>query len=159
MAQFMNRLGKVTTPVVLHKELYITTNLAIGSPAGGVLLCQTDEDFAVTGYARIARFSANVYGVPVSQYAWLIGWWKYSIDAGVNWDNVPNTTSQRDWAGPGQVVGFSVMAPPMELEVGTTYRFALFGSGMGGPYTFNPFGCQIEVVIANHNRTASPLDE
>ena len=34
MAVFMNRLGKALTPVVLHKELYLTTNVTVGSPAG-----------------------------------------------------------------------------------------------------------------------------
>ena len=157
MAVFMNRLGKALTPVVLHKELYLTTNVTVGSPAGGQLLCQMDNDYAVTDFPRTARFSATVYGVPLAT-AWLVGWWRYSTDAGTTWNNVPNTTTQRDWAGTGQVAGFSVMAPPMDLEVGTSYRFALFGSAMGSTYTFNPFGCQIEAVITNRNAATSPFD-
>ena len=157
MAAFMNRLGKALTPVVLHKEQYWTTNVTVGSPAGGVLLCGTDSDYAVTDFPRTARFNATVYGVPLST-AWLVGWWRYSVDAGTTWNNVPNAISQRDWAGTGQVAGFSVMAPPMDLEAGTSYRFALFGSAMGQTYTFMPFGCQIEVVITNRNPATSPLD-
>lgn len=159
MALFMNRLGKAMTPIVLHKEHQVASNVTIGSPAGGVLLCQFDEDFPVTGYTRLARFHANVYGVPVVGPSWLVGWWKYSTDNGTNWTNVPNALTQRDWADYGQVAGFSVSAPPMELAVGTTYRFALFGSGMGSSYMYYPFGCQIEVVISNHNPLVSPLDQ
>jgi hypothetical protein len=51
------------------------------------------------------------------------------------------------------------MAPPMDLAAGTSYRFALVGSAMGGPYTFDVFGCQIQVVIDNRNPQSSPMDE
>ena len=54
---------------------------------------------------------------------------------------------------------FTVLAAPMDLDVGTTYRFALFGTGNSGTFTFNPFGCQLDVVVTNRNPATSPLDE
>jgi hypothetical protein len=159
MAQFMYRLGKAFTPVVLHKEVYVTNDMQIAPSGTGVLLCQFDDEYTPTGFPRTARFYANVYAVPISPAAWLIGWWKYSTDNGTTWNNVPNATTQRDWAAGGSVLGFSVMAPPMDLDVGTNYRFALVGSAMGGPYTFDVFGCQIQVVVDGRNPQLSPLDE
>jgi len=159
MAMFMHRLGKALTPVVLHKELYVTTDMQIAPSSTGVLLCQFDNEYTPTGFPRTARFNANVYAVPLSPAAWLIGWWKFSTDNGTTWTNVPNATTQRDWAGYGQVLGFSVMAPPMDLDVGTSYRFALVGSAMGGPYTFDVFGCQIQVVVDSRNPQSPPFDE
>lgn len=159
MALFMNRLGKALTPVVLHKEVYVTNDVQIAPSPTGVLLCQFDNEYTPAAFPRTARFYANVYAVPLSPAAWLIGWWKFSTDNGATWTNVPNGTTQRDWAGAGQVLGFSVMAPPMDLDVGTGYRFALVGSAMGGPYTFDVFGCQIQVVVDNRNPASSPMDE
>jgi hypothetical protein len=157
MAAFMNRLGKALTPVVLHKEVYTATDMQIAPSPTGVVLCQFDDAYTPTGFPRTARFYANVYAVPL-QTAWLIGWWKFSTDNGTTWTNVPNATTQRDWADSGQTLGFSVMAPPMGLAVGTSYRFALVGSAMGGPYWFDVFGCQIQVVVDNRNPATSPLD-
>ena len=159
MALFMHRLGKALTPAVLHKEVYVTNDIQLIPSTTGELLCQFDDAYTPTGFPRTARFYANVYAVPLSQAAWLIGWWKYSTDNGSTWTNVPNATTQRDWAAYGSVLGFSVMAPPMTLAVGTSYRFGLFGSAMGGPYTFDVFGCQIQVVVDNGNAPPVPPDQ
>jgi hypothetical protein len=161
MAQFMNRLGKAITPVVLHKQGY-QNNVTVSSGTDpGTLACET-VDYLVEGYPRTARFLGFYYGVPMSSAAWLHAYWKYSTDAGVTWTNVGtwgvDTYYTRDWAGYGQVAGTGLMAPPMALDVGTTYRFGLFLSGIGAAYTYNPIMCQIEVTILGANPATSPRD-
>ncbi|MDH4182313.1 MAG: hypothetical protein OEV46_09895 [Betaproteobacteria bacterium] len=161
MALFMHRLGKALTPVVLHKQASVA-NLTVPGPLPGVLMCATD-DYAVTDFPRIARFNATFLGTPSSGPSWLQGFWRYSTDAGVTWNYVGNfpvdTFPGRDWADYGQVAGATVLAPPMALSPGSTYRFGLFVNGMGGSYAFHAMICQLEVTIQNANPASSPLDD
>jgi hypothetical protein len=158
MAAFMNRLGKALTPVTLHKEA-LASNVTVGTPA---VYCVTDDLPAAT-QPRTARFAGSVFGVP-SAYggSWLQGWWKYSTDQGVTWNYVGNWLVNqfygRDWADYGQVVGFPVFAPPMDLAAGSVYRFGLFLNGNGGTYTFQSLICAADVTITNNNPAISPLD-
>jgi hypothetical protein len=160
MAVFMNRLGKALTPVTLHKGALMTTPVTI-TPAG-VMQCVTD-DLPPATHPRTARFNGMVFGQPTTYGgSWLQGWWKYSTDAGTTWDFVGNfQVTQfwgRDWADYGQVAGFPVLAPPMDLAAGSTYRFGVFVHGMGGTYTFNPLVCEVDVTVNSSNPATSPLD-
>lgn len=161
MAAFMQRIGKALTPVVLHTQARID-NLAVPGPLPGVLLCATD-DYAVANFPRTARFIGTFLGTPDSGPSWLQGFWRYSTDAGATWNYVGNFPTDvfpgRDWADYGQVAGATVLAPPLALSPGTTYRFGLFVNGMGAPYAFHAMVCQLEVTIGNANPATSPLDE
>jgi len=158
MAVFMNRLGKALTPVSLHKEA-LATNITVGTPA---VFCATDDLPAAT-YPRTARFAGSAFGVPATYGgSWLQGWWKYSTDQGATWDYVGtwqvNQFFGRDWADYGQVVGFPVFAPPMNLAGGSAYRFGLFLNGNGGAYLFQSLICAADVTITNNNPATSPFD-
>lgn len=161
MALFMSRLGKALTPVVLHRE-QSQNNVTVGP--GEQVICETaDFTIAADSFPRLARFNGTVYGQPTSAQSWLQGWWMYSTDAGATW-NYPGTwqTNQfagRDWAGVAQVAGFTVLAPPLALQPGSTYRFGIFVNGYSQAYTFSPLVCQAEVTIGNANPNTSPLDE
>ena len=163
MAQFMNRLGKAMTPVVLHKQHVISLQTQIPGPMPGILFCETG-DYAVTGYSRTARFIGTFAATP-DQDVWLQGYFRYSTDGGATWTTVGNygvdTWPGRDWASFGQVAGATVLAPPMTLDPGTTYRFSMWLNGMNSvtPYTVHAMICQIEVTIQNANPATSPLDE
>ncbi|HEX4883303.1 MAG TPA: hypothetical protein VFX05_04120 [Casimicrobiaceae bacterium] len=163
MAQFMSRLGKALTPSVLHKEAIVPA-LAVASTQPGTLLCATG-DYAVVGFPRSARFLGTFFGTPdvASGPSWIQGYWKYSIDAGTTWNYVGNWLVDqvvgRDWADVGQVAGATVLAPPMALSPGLTYRFGLFVDGMGAPYSFHALMCQLDVTIHNANPATSPLDD
>lgn len=161
MALFMHRLGKALTPVVLHRE-QSQNNVTVGP--GEQVICETaDFTVAAGSFPRLARFNGTVFAHPTSPAAWLQGWWKYSTDAGTTWNYPGNwLTDQfmgRDWAGQAQVAGFAVLAPPLALLPGTTYRFGIFVNGYSQTYTFNPLVCQAEVTIQNANPAVSPLDE
>jgi hypothetical protein len=165
MALFMNRLGKALTPAVLHRE-QLRNNVAVGSAPQ--LICET-ADYAVpaASFPRQARFNASVWGHPndPGQAAWLQGWWVVSVDAGASWSPVGTWLVDqfpgRDWADYAQVAGFPVLAPPLPLSPGGTYRFGISVNNYGAPaaYPFNPLVCQVEVVIDNANPATSPLDE
>ncbi len=160
MALFMKRLGEALTPVVLHKEFIVLSSTIV--PAGGQIYCSTD-DYTPNGFPRTARFTGTAWGVPDAGPAWLQGWWKYSTDAGTTWNYVGTWLVDqmfgRHWADYGQVAGFTVLAPPMELAPGTTYRFGLFLNGMGAAYSYGSLSCQVEVTITGHTGASSPLDE
>ncbi|MFO1310504.1 MAG: hypothetical protein U1F41_00400 [Burkholderiales bacterium] len=159
MALFMKRLGDALTPVVLHKEFIVTTTTVV--PAAGQIYCSTD-DYKPLGFPRTARFVATAWGVPNGGPSWLQGWWKYSTDGGTTWNYVGNWLVDqmlgRDWADYGQVANFAVLAPPMDLVPGTTYRFGLFMNGMGGAYSYGSLACQAEVTITGRTGAASPYD-
>ena len=159
MAVFMNRLGKALTPVSLHKGSWFTTPVVV-SPTGD-MFCVTD-DLPPATYPRTARFIGSVWATPGGGPSWLAGWWKYSTDAGASWNFVgtPYVTQffGRDWADYGQVVGFPVLAPAMDVAVGSTYRFGVHVSAMGGPYSFSSLGCEVDVTINNSNPATSPFD-
>ena len=157
MALFLKRLGEALTPVVLHKEYLVGTTTV---PAAGQIYCST-EDFTPLGFPRTARFIGTAWGVPNAGPAWLQGWWKYSTDGGTTWNFVGNypvdQTFGRDWADYGQVAGFTVLAPALDLAPGVTYRFGLFMNGMGAAYSYNSLSCQADVTITGHTGSSSPL--
>jgi hypothetical protein len=161
MAVFMNRLGKALTPVSLHKGFWYATSPGVSVSPTGAMYCVTD-DLPPATFPRTARFIGSVWATPSSGPSWLAGWWKYSTDAGATWSFVgtPYVTQffGRDWADYGQVAGFPVLAPAMDVAVGSTYRFGVHVSAMGGPYTFSSFGCEVDVTINSSNPATSPFD-
>lgn len=158
MALFMKRLGDALTPVVLHKESYVSTTTVV--PAAGQIYCSTD-DYTPTGFPRTARFVGTAWGVPNAGPAWLQGWWKYSTDGGTTWNFVGNwlvdQSFGRHWGDYGQVAGFTVLAPAMDLVPGTTYRFGIFLHGSGAAYSYGSMSCQADVTITGHTGSSSPI--
>jgi hypothetical protein len=160
MALFMKRLGEALTPVVLHKEFIVLTSTAITST--GQIYCSTD-DYTPMGFPRTARFIGTAWGVPDAGPAWLQGWWKYSTDGGTTWNLIGTWIVDqmfgRHWGDYGQVAGFTVLAPPMNLVPGTTYRFGLFlNNGGGAPSSFGQLSCQADVTVTGRTGASSPLD-
>ena len=159
MALFMKRLGDALTPVVLHKEYFVGTSTVV--PAAGQVYCSTD-DYTVNGFPRTARFIGTAWGVPNGGPSWLQGWWKYSTDGGATWNYIGtwlvDQSLGRHWADYGQVAGFTVLAPTMDLVPGTTYRFGIMLNGMGAANSYSSLSCQADVTITSRTGAASPYD-
>jgi hypothetical protein len=157
MAQFMQRLGKALTPDVLHDARHFKSPQVSGD-FPGKLVCVT-PDYLVSGHPRTARFVGQFWGQPSFVTAAFQGYFLVSTDSGANWQQIYPQIPARVTAASGQYNGSAVLARPLALAPGTTYRFGLFVDGVGTTSTFTLLMCEIEVTIQNANPDASPLDE
>jgi hypothetical protein len=158
MALFMNRLGTALTPVFQRKRDTALGNLSF---VGQQNLCPTDA-VAINGYPRtaIVRGLVNLFtpdgGMDIK--AWVV----YSTDGGTTWIT-PATNDGLAYATlyPGQTPPNDVSLHPMnviDLNVGSSYRFALAATrttGTGG--TANAY-CESLVQLVNRNGTTTPFD-
>ena len=157
MAQFINRLGKAMTPVVLFAEAQ-HGNLTVAESNGATVLCVTPA--YTPGFPRTARFAGQFFGHPSGVAAFLQGRFKYTTNDGGTWQFVgAGSVVGRGWAGVAEVAGSSVFGAPLALVPGTTYRFGLGVDGMGASASFSAIECQTMVTIDNANPASSPLDE
>jgi hypothetical protein len=161
MALFLHRLGSTMTPDVLHKQASLGPVTIPVGPAR-VLLCSTD-DYAVTGFPRMARllgtFVASVG--TVGEYQSVEVGWRYSSDGGATWNVVPGALPGRSAE---HYASSTVVAPPMSLAVGTTYRFALWalvasGSMTPAPVHASDVVCQLEATMVGWKPLLPPPDE
>ncbi|MCL4764461.1 MAG: hypothetical protein KJ018_22225 [Burkholderiales bacterium] len=159
MAAFMQRLGVALTPAFVRKR-----DPAIGglNLVGQQNLCATDP-VAITGYPRaaIVRGLVNLYtpngGMDVK--AWVV----YSTNGGTSWI----TPASNDGTAYGSL--YSGLTPPgdislhpmnvLDLDVGSTYQFALAVIRQTGTGDVANLYCENLVQLVNRNGTApGPLD-
>jgi hypothetical protein len=157
MALFMQRLGGALTPVTLHAEQYLM-NVAVPAADAGTIACPT-TDYTVGAFARTARFTGQFFGL--GGPATLQARFRMSTDAGGSWQYTSSAAQMmgRDAIPAAGILGAAVLAPPITLQPGTTYRFSLGLDGDGSAQFLAGLGCQVEVTIDNANPATSPLDE
>ena len=107
----------------------------------------------------LGTFIASVYDVGMYQSV-EVGW-RYSTDNGATWSAVPGALPGRSSE---RYASSAVLAPPLPLAAGTTYRFALWGSVASGSttptaVTATDVVCQIEVAILGGSPAWQPGDE
>jgi hypothetical protein len=156
MALFMHRLGVALTP------LFIRGGLASGAwdPDATAVMCQTG-DVAVTGFPRTAfgdvETSLNLAGAAEYNVQMV-----YSTDGGTTWSSVTplggtvnfhrsHATASGGWAHASHKTG------PLDLDVGTTYRFGARVGRVSGTADASDSRCDIDVAIYNRNGASSPL--
>ena len=154
MAAFLRRLGDALTPIHLTQE---TTGSSVNIDAGPVI-CET-ADYTIDGAPRTAHGNAALVagqGTGVTDFA---ARYVESTDGGASWTPVsPNHAA----TGSGsERVSLSVMLPPRDLVVGTTYRYALRLSRVAGSATTDDPGsflCSLRVMLENRNSATPPRD-
>ena len=176
MAAFMNRLGTALTPQFIAR---MQTGGELGAPnySSVQTVCATGPvapsatGYLVSGYPRTAIVTGllNLFTPdgPFDVEAKLV----VSTDNGQNW--APATPVERGGFAygslyqtvPGTAAFFS---PPydislrpttfFDLEVGSTYRFAIQGVRKAGTGAQATTYCELQVQIVNRNGTSSPRD-
>jgi hypothetical protein len=148
MAAFMNRLGAALTPVVQYVDAAPT--------ALGGFDCQT-PDFAVTGYPRQAQALASI-STQFDAAARFYGRIYFSTNGGVSWTNLNNNVVHRaNTSGPAAWAHLSQQAI-LNLNVGTTYRFATFAAQEQTAAALTDARCTLTVRIENRNGASAPFD-
>lgn len=158
MAAFMNRLGTALTPAFLRKR---DITLGALNYVGQQNLCATDA-LTISDYPRtaIVRGLVNLYtpdgGMDVK--AWVV----YSTDGGTSWIN-PASGDGLAYAAlyTGQTPPNDVSLHPMnviDLNVGSTYRFALAATRTTGTGAVANTYCENLVQLVNRNGTSTPFD-
>jgi hypothetical protein len=160
MAAFMRRLGDALTPTFLRKR----------DPALGALnyvgqqnLCATDA-VTINGYPRtaIVRGLVNLYtpdgGMDIR--TWVV----HSTDGGTTW--IPTFQNATDGFAYGAL--YSGQTPPndislhpmnvIELNVGSSYRFALATTRAAGTGQIANTYCENLVQLINRTGASSPFD-
>lgn len=163
MSAFLNRLGTALTPVFLRRRQQSSELGALNYSTTPQTVCVTGP-FAVTGYPRSAIITPllNLFtpdgGMDIE--ARIV----YSVEPNPNvWLTVPT--------GEGFAYGslYNIFSPPhdislrpyasMDLNVGTTYRFAVQGVRAAGSGANANTYCENHVQIVNRNGGTSPFDE
>lgn len=158
MALFMNRLGTTLTPAFLRKR---DTTLGALNFTGQQNICPTDA-VTISNYPRtaIVRGLVNLFtpdgGMDIK--AWVV----YSTDGGTTWIT-PATNDGLAYAAlyPGQTPPNDVSLHPMnviDLNVGSSYRFALAAARTTGTGGVANAYCENLVQLVNRNGTTPPLD-
>ena len=161
MAAFMNRLGTALTPVFLRKR-QTSAQLGALNYSAVQTVCVTDP-LVVTGFPRTAIITPllNVFtadgGMDIE--AKIV----YSLGtAPTTWLPVPS--------GDGFAYGtlYAAFTPPhdislrpftfMDLDVGSTYRFAVQGVRTAGTGQNANTYCENHVQVVNRNGTGTPFD-
>jgi hypothetical protein len=161
MALFMNRLGTALTPTFLRKR---------EPPAGGSValnfvgqqnLCATDA-LTINGHPRTAIVRGLVNLFTPSGGMGIKAWVVYSTDGGTTWIT-PATSDGLAYASlySGQTPTNDVSLHPMnviDLNVGSSYRFALAAIRTAGTGDVANAYCENLVQLVNRNGATSPLD-
>jgi hypothetical protein len=160
MAAFLKRLEDAVTPTFQRKR-----DAALGALnfVGQQNLCATDA-VAINGYPRsaIVRGLVNLYtpdgGMDIR--TWVV----YSIDGGTTW--VPTFQNATDGFAYGAL--YAGHTPPndislhpmnvIDLNVGTSYRFALATTRATGIGQIANAYCENLVQLVNRNGSSSPFD-
>lgn len=155
MAAFLRRLGDALTPIHLDTE---TSGNTVDIDVDPVI-CAT-ADHTVAGAPRRAHGHAVLIAGQGAGAVDMAARYVESTNGGASWSPVsPNQAS----TGDGNVrPTVSVVLPPRDLAVGTTYRYALRLSRVAGSATTHDPGsylCSVRVTMENRNSATSPLDE
>jgi hypothetical protein len=157
MAAFMNRLGTALTPQLLRKR---DPGLGGQNFSAAKNLCATDP-VTVTGYPRTAIVNGMLNA--------------FTPDGGMDLKaTVVYSTDGTTWIAPatndGTAFGalYAGLTPPddvtlravnfINLDVGTTYRFAIRGERVAGTGQNANAYCEVLVQLVNRNGASSPFD-
>lgn len=167
MALFMNRLGTALTPVFQRKrEPAAGGSVALNfAPPGQASLCATDA-VAISGYPRtaIVRGLVNLFtpAPPGAGGMNIKAWIVYSTDGGTTWI----TPASND--GSAYAALYTDQNPPddvslhpmnvIDLNVGSSYRFALAATRTAGTGDVANTYCENLVQLVNRNGTSTPFD-
>ena len=161
MAAFMNRLGTALTPV-LHfaQDLDLTGTLGTGpAPAGSAGVVCSTANIAVTNFPR--KVLINGAGSFAAEAGGRFGLYPvFSTDDGASWSLVGlNAWISHETSAGGQNFGLPATAA-LDLDVGTSYRFALYFRRLTGTAVNYIDGeCSMTVAVFSRDGTASPFDE
>ena len=153
MAAFLNRLGDALVPI----RLGLTdtgVNLDI-DPAPRVC---TTAAHTVVGAPRLAHgvgVVSGLQGLDADVALEVVE----STDGGSNW--LPVSPMQKMTSRASQSETISVLLPPRNLLVDTSYRYALRLSRVAGSTTTGDagqWGCSLQVWLENRNPDTPPLD-
>ena len=152
MALFMNRLGTALTPTFQYVEGIPGAIDIQASPDNYV--CQT-SDFPVTGFPRTAIVHGRFWGALDAAGTWFMDHW-YSTDGGATWSYlntfIPHTSTSQ--AGATQQTGYGVL----NLDVGSTYRFAMRIRNYIGTAKFTTGYCNQLLEIISRDAGSPPFD-
>jgi hypothetical protein len=174
MAAFMNRLGTALTPVFLRQRQSAMSLGALNYSAAQTVCASfpvppSTTGFDVTGFPRAAIITAMLNAFtpdgPFDLRAQIV----YSTTNGATWLPVPTGDGLAYGSlyqnVPGTIIPF---APPndislrpftfMDLNVGSSYRFAVQGLRIAGTGAIAQTECELHVQIVNRNGTLTPLD-
>jgi hypothetical protein len=153
MAAFLNRLANALTPAT---EGGILSGQGVDLDASPVLCAQ--PQFPVTDFPRL------VHGHAVASVSSTVGpaeigvTFVESIDNGASYAAVsPTHATDVAISSPSTI---AIILPPRTLEVGTSYRYGLRVSRLGGVVTGGTDGqvmCEIKIFFENRNGVTPPL--
>ncbi len=154
MAAFLNRLANALTPAT---EGSILSGQGVNLDTSPILCAQ--PQFPVTDFPRLAHGHA-VATVNSSVGPAQIGvTFVESTDNGLNYNPVsPTLATDVPISDPSTI---AIILPPRTLEVGTSYRYALrftrLGGGPGPPGSNAQVYCEIKIFFENRNGVTPPL--
>jgi len=155
MAAFLNRLANALTPAT---EGGILAGQGVDYDATPIVCAQ--PQFPVTGFPRLA------HGHAVATVSSVVG----SAELGVTFVESTNNGASYNAVSPTHATDVTtnspatvaIILPPRTLEVGTSYRYGLRVSRLGGVVTAGTDGqvsCEIKIFFENRNGVTPPLDE
>ena len=156
MAAFLERLGGALTPLVFFQTGF--PGQAIDLDASPTLC--TMQAFPVSNYPRRAHGQASLSarGTATADVALQF---VESTDAGATWNAVSPVQGVTVKADSSHSDA-TVILPPRDLQVGTTYTYGVRVSRLSGSATTGDIVngiCRSQVTLKNRNSTTSPLDE
>jgi hypothetical protein len=156
MALFMNRMGNAMTPVLLEPipNVDSVAQVNLATPA---VVCPTG-DYIVSGFPRRAHFTGRVNLYQPSAAGAFVVDVVYTDDGTANWKSVQYSSAYIALS-PALTSDDITVAPNgfLNLDVGTTYRFALRVARNSGAANAAIY-CTNFVTIGNRVVTASPFD-
>lgn len=149
MAAFLQRLGDALKPTIQRTQDPAFNGTYDPNGVGCI-----SADLLIDDYPRQANFAATLYNFNAASTKSVQGQLVYSTDAGMNWiptgDNVVWHT-----INPGETSTLPLVGGPLNLNVGSTYRFAIQTVTNAPMVTI--FGeCQLNVRIESRTGTSSP---
>lgn len=165
MAAFLNRLGTALAPAFQRVR---DENIGAQDVTAQKQFCATPQT-TITGYPRTAKVRGvmNLYTptrnpAPLNEGMSVKAWIVYSTDNGTTWLN-PATA---DGYAYGSI--YESRTPPdditlnpynvIDLNVGTSYRFAVAVQRTAGGATIANVYCENLVELVNRNGASSPFD-
>jgi hypothetical protein len=157
MALLLQRLGTSLAPA-----FRFATGFLLGDFQTAVHLCETTE-YRVIGSPRVATAQAAMIGSAASALKVLSAQIAYSTDGGATW-TLPGASSYIPHSiDPNRAVSWMEHTPPVALESGQPYRFAVrvihqTGYGPTDPVATARAECELLVRIENANPSTAPFD-
>jgi hypothetical protein len=160
MAAFLNRLSNALTPIYLSGRVqWAAVN---GNLTPGIVTCATNA-YTPT-FASRARGIAAIHAVSATAAPADVGvQFLVSNDNGASYAvaSDPAFVTANGSAQTGRITTAAVLLPPVDLAVGTSYRWALrIQRPAGSATTADATGhCHVQVLLENRNPASAPFDD